>query len=674
MSSRRNRIWGITSTLIVVQLAICLLGCGSNPSYKASDFPDVLNVKNVPQQARDWSSFCMSDQGAWFGFALPDSKTENGVGYFPGPFLMTHGHWLSPGLMQIRLKVDDVILDLDTASEIETVYYPGRLCHSFRLDDVEVDMILIIANNRTALIRSQVTNLSGAHLKVNVGWQGSIFYEKARFAEDGKGVVIRFDDSVIGRFSFAHPGEMHASVGTEANTYQLSSKLAEDLEPAAKAESFIAFSLCFDDEDWNRESSRVYEILQKPNDCFKENRNRWAGYLNDVLQVETRWAADPSYRRIAVKATMTLINNWKCANGDLLHDGLFPSHAVRYFNGFWGWDSWKHAVALARFAPEVAKDQVRTMFDYQDEFGMVADVIYADKSENNWRDTKPPLAAWAVWSIFKSTGEIQYLEEMTHKLLKFHQWWYGYRDHDQNGLCEYGSTDGTIVAARWESGMDDGLRFDETKMVQNSESAWSMNQESMDLNSYFFADKLYLVRILNALGRSDEASQMEKDAMKLRDQIQNEMYDAESRFFHDRKLEDHSFVRVKGPEGWIPLWAGAASNDQAAGVREAMLDTAQFATFIPFPTIPKDHPKFMSGYWRGPVWLDQAYFGVKALRNYGYKEDADRFTQQLFDRPEGLKDATGPIRENYDPRDGKGMKVNHFSWSAAHLLMLFWED
>ena len=67
-----------------------------------------------------------------------------------------------------------------------------------------------------------------------------------------------------------------------------------------------------------------------------------------------------------------------------------------YFVGMWAWDSWKHAVALSRIEPQLAKNQVRTMFDYQMEDGMVIDCIYSDKKENNYRDSKPPLAAWAV--------------------------------------------------------------------------------------------------------------------------------------------------------------------------------------------------------------------------------------------------------------------------------------
>ncbi len=107
-------------------------------------------------------------------------------------------------------------------------------------------------------------------------------------------------------------------------------------------------------------------------------------------------------------------------------------------------------------------------------------------------------------------------------------------------------------------------------------------------------------------------------------------------------------------------------------MRTIMMDTAKFATYIPFPTLAADHPKFKpkNGYWRGPVWLDQAYFAIQGLRNYGYEEEAIQFSHHLFDRLEGLKNADLPIRENYHPLTGEGLESQHFSWSAAHLLML----
>ena len=47
------------------------------------------------------------------------------------------------------------------------------------------------------------------------------------------------------------------------------------------------------------------------------------------------------------------------------------------------------------------------------------------------------------------------------KLKQYHNWWYRDRDHDQDGICEYGSTDGSLIAAMWESGMDNAVRFDD---------------------------------------------------------------------------------------------------------------------------------------------------------------------------------------------------------------------
>ena len=57
------------------------------------------------------------------------------------------------------------------------------------------------------------------------------------------------------------------------------------------------------------------------------------------------------------------------------------------------------------------------------------------------------------------------MAELYPQIVKYHEWWYKNRDHDGNGLCEYGSTDGTEIAARWESGMDNAVRFDDIKML-----------------------------------------------------------------------------------------------------------------------------------------------------------------------------------------------------------------
>ena len=82
-------------------------------------------------------------------------------------------------------------------------------------------------------------------------------------------------------------------------------------------------------------------------------------------------------------------------------------------------------------------------------------------------------------------------------------------------------------------------------------------------------------------------------------------------------------------------------------------DTTKFSTYIPFPTVAADNPDFMpKGYWRGPIWLDQTYFAISGLRKYGYVKEADKY---------------------YEAHTGERLKAPHFSWSAAHLLMLYEE-
>ena len=58
-----------------------------------------------------------------------------------------------------------------------------------------------------------------------------------------------------------------------------------------------------------------------------------------------------------------------------------------------------------------------------------------------------------------------------------------------------GSTDGTLIAAKWESGMDNAIRFGNAEILQTSETAYSLNQESVDLNAYLYAEKLYLAKL-----------------------------------------------------------------------------------------------------------------------------------------------------------------------------------
>jgi putative isomerase len=256
------------------------------------------------------------------------------------------------------------------------------------------------------------------------------------------------------------------------------------------------------------------------------------------------------------------------------------------------------------------------------------------------------------------------------KLLAYHAWWYTHRDHDHNGLCEYGSNNGEAKAAAWESGMDNAVRFDSAVLLQNGPSAWSFDQESVDLNSFLYREKELLAKMAVLMDDHAKAKELLSAAHRLKLQINDLMYDPVSGFYYDIRIGNKTRLALKGPEGWEPLWTGLASPAAADAVMRTIMDTAVFNTYLPFPGFQADHPLFDArAYWRGPVWFDQAMFAIEGLKRYGKDDVAAALQRKLFQHAGGLL-GDGAIRETYDPSTGEGITAVNFSWSAASILRL----
>jgi len=247
-------------------------------------------------------------------------------------------------------------------------------------------------------------------------------------------------------------------------------------------------------------------------------------------------------------------------------------------------------------------------------------------------------------------------------------------DHDQNGLCEFGASGNDTQGMRWESGMDNAPRFDNTSMLRNADQAWSADQESVDLNAFLYLEKHILASFADVLGKASLAAAYRRRAAEVRALAQERFFDPERGYFFDRRLgAGGGFVGPMGCEGFAALFAGLASPEQAARVREHLVDSRKFGTPVPFGSVAADAPEFgQDGYWRGPTWLDQAYFAQRGLLRYGYVEDADAALSALMEHAEGLgvRDIPAPFTENYNPLTGKRSGAEWFGWSSALLLLM----
>lgn len=260
-----------------------------------------------------------------------------------------------------------------------------------------------------------------------------------------------------------------------------------------------------------------------------------------------------------------------------------------------------------------------------------------------------------------------------------------------------------IEAAAWESGMDNAARFFpgrtqglptavlENRDVQGRLVGWSINQVSVDQNSFLAQEKVLLARIARRTGHADEAAALEGEARQLGERIRRCFYDAQTGYFYDRTLplatahpgqENHAAgartgcpgtlltARGRGPEGFAPLWTGIATRQQGRAAIRRLLDSTEFATPLPFPTLSRSAADFdPKGYWRGRVWLDQYDFALRALASQGSTREAGRLCRQLVQQADGLA-GSAPLQENYNPLDGTRQGATNFSWSAAHLLLM----
>ncbi|WP_430390482.1 MGH1-like glycoside hydrolase domain-containing protein [Dyella sp. 20L07] len=653
----------------VLAMALAMFGASASAAVAAdltgNDAPyiDVLDMHGAPKTATDRSFNIFFDAGSWHGYSLPpagDASTG-----FTGPFLhsLHGGEWVGERFAQLVLKDAGHQQDV-TFTPLDSHAGPGYLVRDFTAPGLTLRQTLFFADSWHALVRIELTSTAARDTDVTI--EGHVMPASGgQVAKDGGAVVQTFADSkAMLTTTLLANGMPGSQVTQEGAVYRIHLDHPLHLQPGRTTSIFVDQTLIYD------------RHIDKPSPldtdaAWATNRAHWAGYLKTLDTDHVAGLADDDAKHVSAKAIMTLLGNWRAARGDLHHDGVIPSYSNPDFNGFWAWDSWKHVAALAHFAPDLARDQMRAMFDYQAADGMVPDCIYLDKAENNWRDTKPPLAVWATLEIYHATGDKAFLAEMYDKLVRYHRWWFKARDHDHNGLAEFGATDGTRIAAAWESGMDNAVRFDSAVMLKNGDGAWSLDQESVDLNAYLYKEKLDLAEMAQVLGKKQDHDVWLKEAAVMKGVIQARMFDSAEGYFFDARLGKPDLVRVYGSEGWTPLWAGVATDEQARSVVRVMLDPEKFNTYMPFPTLAKDDPRFspIKGYWRGPVWLDQAYFGVEALRRYGYEKQADEMTSRLVLSAQGLT-KQAPMYENYDPLTGHGYQSPNFSWSAASYLLL----
>lgn len=664
------------TVITVALLVISILQGWTKEKFVQERFVNMLNLE--VGNKFDPNGYFFSDLGDWHGYGFNNSSILEKAGGFRGP-AFTAGRstglkWLSDNFEKLTLteQQEGTQKEISYTKIVSSEYLPGMLRQQLEAGDLSVRLREIAVSDRSTMIEYEISNQGNTDRNIGMFIGGKLTYQDAK-CESAQGATI-YVNIANGKHHFLLSFPEGSKLQTiDDKGYKI--EIGHTTLCPGKSITFHSFTT-FCPASTKEEASATHRMLKTnaAKKYFKENKKRWESYLSSILDRPTPYLQNERYCQWAIKALMTLNTNWRSAAGDLKHGGVLP--ATGHFDAFWAWDSWEHATALAIFNPELAKEQMLTMFDYQTPEGMIIDLISIDKKENNTACSKPPIAGWATYMVYQRTKDKAFVKEMLPKLLKFHEWRYKYRDHDQNGLCEYGGIEPKVYMGQWESGMDVAVKFDGVKMLKNAEGAYSFDQESIELNSYLCAEKFYLAYLLEIMGDKEKAVRFREEGKQLKQKIQDNFFDKETGFFYDRKLGTGELVKVIDISGWIPLLTQVATPAQAEAVKNNMLDPELFGTYFPFSSLNHRHPLYQpdKGYFRGQTWMNYTYFGICGFKNYGFTKEAEKYTWLLPDRLKGLAEPGMPIRENWNSATGEGMTARHFGWSSAFSILLLIED
>lgn len=470
---------------------------------EALNFKNIIDRKGTPTHLRDVNSegdmqySPLYDDGAWHGHLLPDliKHPENAGGFGTTAIAEEYNTSVAEYFDKLQVFIDGKAVNFK-ASEYSI---PGALIQTLKADKIRVDLTLRFVSSRSSLLETVITNNTGK--KLTLYWDGKLVH--GYYAQNGQEDPTKYKDTVEEQLpnlnrdiksdtngnivlSFGKVRDSDEILTRGDSTFHIKRSIAsntsinnKDLEYTsqsnipfkAKTKIFTVFSYTMTSDEWKKEERVVNNILKDPVKYMNSSTERWENYLKKGLSNHN---ASPTKERVAVKAIETLIGNWRSPAGVIHHDTVSPSVTARWFSGnlTWPWDTWKQAYALASFDPDLAMENIRTVFEYQVKAddpirpfdkGYIFDVVGMNMSSQraealgldqfndgkNWneRNTKPSLASWAVWKVYQSLVEknrkndaIEWLQEMYPKLVAYHDWRLRARDINGNGIPEYGAS------------------------------------------------------------------------------------------------------------------------------------------------------------------------------------------------------------------------------------------
>lgn len=246
----------------------------------------------------------------------------------------------------------------------------------------------------------------------------------------------------------------------------------------------------------------------------------------------------------------------------------------------------------------------------------------------------PPVWVVAVQDYINQTGDQEVLDTFYTHLVRQITWFENARKAKGEGFFY-----NDILLHKWESGIDQGIRFDATDM-----GPWAC----VDATSHVYL--LYKTANRWAKDLGFENGFFAKREKELQEFIQKDLYCTEDGMFYDIWAIKDKSVRHQAFESMWPVVVGVATKEQANRfIDDYLLNPEVFFTPHPISTVGVNDPKFELRMWRGPAWNSMTYWAARGCLQYGRKDAAIKLLERALDQTADVYDKTGTIWEFYDP-------------------------
>ena len=255
----------------------------------------------------------------------------------------------------------------------------------------------------------------------------------------------------------------------------------------------------------------------------------------------------------------------------------------------------------------------------------------------------PPLWVLAAQRYFDLTNDRDFLRLCHGAALRQVSWFRANRRAKEGGYFYL-----DILTRQWESGVDEGVRFDDAPKT---------NSACVDATSHMYLLCDAVRRWVDTLGLADAAGcGAERD--ELGEFLRNRLYDPETGWFYDVWKRDVPSRFPECFEGCWPMIVGAATPKQARAVADHLMNPEEFFADHPLRTVSKKSPAYEMRMWRGPAWNSMTYWVIQGFLRWKFTAEARVLTEALLDASAKTFAETGNIWEFYDPSGADPVHVS----------------